>query len=136
MKLALLLLPIAGLIYLVLDLVWLLYIARSLYVAELGALLKAQPNMVAALAFYLLYLGGLLLFVLLPSAEAGSVTRALLLGAAFGLVAYGTYDLTNLATLNGFSARIAIIDMAWGATVTGIVSGSTIWLAKAFRLIA
>jgi uncharacterized membrane protein len=135
MKLALSLALVAGVIYLVLDVIWLLLIARGLYVAELGALLKTNPNLVAALAFYLLYLAGLTFFVLQPAAAHGDIVRTGLIGAAFGLVAYGTYDLTNLATLNGFSARIALIDMAWGMIVTGITAGATIALARAFRLL-
>jgi uncharacterized membrane protein len=135
MKLALSLALIAGVIYLVLDMLWLLVVARGLYVAELGPLLKANPNLIAALAFYLLFLAGLTFFVLLPAAAHADVVRAGLVGAAFGLVAYGTYDLTNLATLNGFSTRIALIDMAWGMTVTGITAGGTIALARWFKLV-
>lgn len=129
MRMAFSLAGIAGIVFLVLDILWLLFVARSIYVSEIGTILKPQPNLWAALAFYLLYLFGLTLFVLLPAAESGSVLRAALLGAAFGLVAYGTYDLTNLATLQGFTLRIALIDMAWGMCATAAVSAITVAFA-------
>jgi uncharacterized membrane protein len=112
--------------------IWLAGIARSLYVAEIGTLLKKSPNLAAAASFYLIYLAGLTFFVLIPAHEAGNVARAALTGAAFGLVAYATYDLTNLATLEGFTARIALIDMAWGAFVTGLSSAGAVALAGRF----
>ncbi|MGL5446449.1 MAG: DUF2177 family protein [Rhabdaerophilum sp.] len=136
MKLALSLAAIAGIAFLVIDMIWLLYIARGVYMSEIGAILKPQPNLWAAAAFYLLYLVGLTLFVLLPAAESGSVMRAALLGAAFGLVAYGTYDLTNLAVLQGFTTRIALIDMAWGTFLTASVSAISVGAVRALRIAA
>lgn len=135
MKLALSLAAIAGIVFLVLDMLWLLWIARSVYMSEIGAILKPEPNLWAALAFYLLYLAGLTFFVLLPSAESGSVMRAVLLGGAFGLVAYGTYDLTNLATLQGFTTRIALIDMTWGTFVTATASGISVAAVRMLKLV-
>lgn len=108
------------------DLVWLGQIAKSIYAAELGALLRKDPNFIAAGAFYLLYAGGITLFAILPGLKAGSALQAFGLGAALGLVAYGTYDLTNLSVINGYTLKIAVIDMAWGvvssATTAGIVA--------------
>lgn len=108
------------------DLVWLGQVAKTLYAAELGALLRKDPNFVAAGAFYLLYAGGLTLFAVMPGLKAGSALQAFWLGAALGLVAYGTYDLTNLSVMNGYTLRIAIIDIAWGmvssATTAGLVA--------------
>lgn len=134
MKLALSLAAIAGLVFLVLDMLWLLWVARGIYLSEIGTILKPQPNLWAALAFYILYLAGLTLFVLLPAAESGSVMRAALLGAAFGLVAYGTYDLTNLATLKGFTTRIALIDMTWGTAVTAATSAISVAMVRILKL--
>ncbi len=135
MKLALSLTAIAGAVFLVLDMLWLLWIARGIYASEIGALLKPQPNLWAALAFYGLYLAGLTFFVLLPAAESGTLLRAALIGGAFGLVAYGTYDLTNLATLQGFTTRIALIDMTWGAVVTASASAISVWAVRALGLV-
>lgn len=132
MKTPVLLFAFAALIFLVIDLIWLAGIARGLYLSEIGALLKKSPSLPVAALFYIIYLAGLTFFVLLPAHEAGSVTRAALAGAAFGLVAYATYDLTNLATLEGFTARIAMIDMAWGAFVTGLSSAGAVALAGRF----
>lgn len=108
------------LVFAVIDLAWLAWIARATYVREMGSLLRAEPQIPAAVAFYLLYSAGLVFFAVMPGVKNGSVPHALFLGAALGLVAYGTYDLTNLAVINGFNTRIALIDMAWGTVVSGV----------------
>ena len=126
---------IAAAIFVAIDAVWLSVIARSVYVAEIGPLLLAKPNLSVAAGFYLLYIAGLLIFVVGPAAKADSVGHALVYGALFGFFAYATYDLTNLSTLKGYTARIAMIDMAWGATLSALVSSGTIITARLFRLI-
>ena len=108
--------------FLAIDFVWLAWIAKPTYAAELGELLRKEPNLIAAAAFYLLYAAGLTLFVVMPGLKADSVLHAMALGAALGLVAYGTYDLTNLAVLNGYSMRIAFIDIAWGTAASAATS--------------
>jgi uncharacterized membrane protein len=105
--------------FVAIDLVWLMWLARPTYVAEMGSLLKKEPQLAAAVAFYLLYAAGLVFFAVLPGLKAGSVMHAMLLGAALGLVAYGTYDLTNLSVIEGFNWRIAMIDLAWGTALSG-----------------
>lgn len=105
--------------FVAIDLVWLMWLARPTYVAEMGNLLKKDPNLVAAVAFYLLYAAGLLFFAVSPGIKGGSAMHALMLGAALGLVAYGTYDLTNLSVIEGFNWRIAMIDLAWGTALSG-----------------
>ena len=94
--------------------------------SEIGDLLRQPPNMGAAGAFYALYVTGLMVMVIWPAVQGGSVGQALLYGAVLGLVAYGTYDLTNLAVMKGFTTKIAIIDMVWGAFLTGAVSTLTV----------
>jgi uncharacterized membrane protein len=106
-----------------LDLVWLGQVAKPLYSAEIGAILRKDPNFVAAGAFYLLYAGGLTLFAVMPGLKAGSAWQACMLGAALGLVAYGTYDLTNLSVINGYTLRIALIDIAWGVASSAVTAG-------------
>jgi uncharacterized membrane protein len=113
------------------DLVWLLGPGRSLYVAEIGQLLRTQPNIGAAIAFYLLYCVGLTFFAVLPGVKTSLPLHAMGLGALFGLIAYATYDLTNLAVVNGFTLRIALIDMAWGCLLSGVVA----WLACKLTLV-
>ena len=112
----------AAILFLAIDMVWLLWLGRSFYVAEIGSLLRQPPNMGAAGAFYVLYVTGLMVMVIWPAVQGGSAGQALLYGAVLGLIAYGTYDLTNLAVMKGFTTRIAIIDMAWGTVLTGAVS--------------
>ena len=114
----------------VLDLFWLIGPGRPFYVSEIGGLLRSQPQLGASLAFYLLYAAGLTYFGVMPSLKASSAVLALGQGALFGLMAYATYDLTNLAVLNGFTLRIALIDMAWGT----VLSGVSAWVASSFLL--
>jgi uncharacterized membrane protein len=132
MKSTMILLASAAIILLILDMIWLGIAAKSIYQAEIGALLKKEFNVVAAAAFYLLYLVGLAVFVLLPAQESGSIWRAAMTGALFGLVAYGTYDLTNLATLEGFTVKIAMIDMSWGTFISAVTSASAVAISQRF----
>jgi len=116
----------AAVIFLAIDLVWLGWLGRGLYQAEIGPLLRQPFNLPAAGAFYVLYITGLMIMVIWPAFQAQSVLQALLRGALLGLIAYGTYDLTNLAVMKGFTTKIAIIDMAWGTLLTGAVSALTV----------
>ena len=104
--------------FLALDALWLGVVARKLYQREFGPMLLEKPNMAAAVAFYALYLVGVVVFAVKPALEADSWTRAVIHGALFGLIAYATYDLTNLATLKGFPIRVVAPDLIWGAAVT------------------
>ncbi len=119
---------IAAVIMLAIDMVWLMGIGRGFYVQEIGDILLEQPNLLPALAFYVLYSIGVTVIVIAPAIEAQSVVRALIYGVLFGLVAYGTYDLTNLAVMKGFTTKIALIDMVWGGLITGFVSAVTVKL--------
>jgi uncharacterized membrane protein len=110
-------------VFIAIDMVWLAWLARSIYVAEMGDLIRKQPNIVAAIAFYLIYAAGLMFFSINPGLKAGSVMQSVLLAAALGFVAYGTYDLTNLSVLKGFTVRIAMIDLAWGTMLSAVTAG-------------
>ena len=101
-----------------LDLLWLGVVARSFYQAQLGDLLAPQPNLAVAAVFYLLYPAGVLFFAVAPGLSAGSWQVTALRAALLGVLAYGTYDITNLATIKGFTAAVALADIAWGAVVT------------------
>lgn len=101
-------------IFFAIDLFWLGIVAKKMYQAEIGHLLKTDVNWIAAILFYLLFIGGLVIFVLMPAVDAGNIWKALLLGALFGFITYATYDLTNLATLKDWPLKITIIDLAWG----------------------
>jgi len=120
---------IAATLMIAVDMVWLTWLGRGFYMQEIGDLLLDTPNLPAALAFYGLYSVGVVVIIIIPALEAQSVLRALLVGILFGLVANGTYDLTNLAVMKGFTTKIALIDMAWGGVVTGFVSAVTVKIA-------
>ena len=115
------------------DFVWLSLTVRPLYHRALGAVLAENPNMAAALAFYLLYGVGVVIFAVRPGLAANDWRPALLWGALFGLFAYATYDLTNLATLKIWSLRVSLIDMAWGAVLTGMSAAASAWLTLLVR---
>lgn len=116
---------VAAAIFGAMDFVWLTIIALPLYEAELGDLMAESPNMVAAIAFYAIYIGGITYFATTPAIMAGSARRALIPGAVLGFVAYATWDLTNLAVIEGFPASIVAADLAWGAFVTASTAGLT-----------
>jgi len=116
---------VAVLAFCLIDLVWLTVIASDLYDEQLGDLLAEQPNVAAAVAFYALFVAGLVYFVIHPAVSDGSWKRALLAGGFFGLVTYAAWDLTNLAVLEGFPASIVAIDLAWGTFLAASVSLAT-----------
>ena len=122
-------------IFMVVDLIWLGFIGRSLYQKYIGHLLKKDVNWTAALIFYGLFILGLTYFAVFPALEASSLTDALLLGGFFGLLMYATYDLTNLATLEGWSVPITIIDMIWGTFLGALVSSLTVLLMTLFGVV-
>lgn len=108
--------------FLAIDLVWLALIARGFYQQHLGALIRTTPNWSAAAAFYLLFVFGLLVFVIVPSLESGSTRKVLLLGALFGLITYATYDLTNLATMRDWPWIVTLVDLLWGSVLSAATS--------------
>jgi uncharacterized membrane protein len=108
--------------FLAIDMVWLTVVARGFYRKQLGILLSDQPNWWAAISFYLLFVAGLLVFAVVPALQAGSLRTALLLGGFFGLVAYATYDLTNLATVRNWPWLLTLVDMTWGLVLSASVS--------------
>lgn len=119
-------------VFLALDFVWLSSMSNLFYRPKLGALLADQPNFVAAVAFYLLYVAGILYFAVLPSVSGGNWASAALAGALLGLFAYATYDLTNMATLRGWSVTITIVDIVWGMIVTGAAAAAGYLAITAF----
>jgi uncharacterized membrane protein len=108
--------------FLAIDFVWLGYVVKDFYAREMGSLLRASPDFSIAAVFYLGYIVGIVFFAVAPALAAQSWKVALLNGALLGLLAYGTYDLTNLATLEGWPWRMALVDMTWGAGLTGVAA--------------
>lgn len=113
---------VALVVFLAIDIVWLAVIAKKLYQKELGFIMSAKPNWGAAILFYLIFIVGLVFFVIHPATEKDSWSYALLAGILFGFVSYSTYDLTNLATLADWPMKITIIDLIWGSSLGGVVS--------------
>jgi uncharacterized membrane protein len=108
----------------VIDMVWLQLIAKSWYQEGMGHLMAARPNLVAAALFYLLYPAGLVLFAVLPATGGDGILKASMWGALFGLFAYGTYDLTNMAILKDWPIGLSIIDIVWGGIVGGVAAAA------------
>lgn len=121
-----------GLVMAVLDAVWLSLAGPRLYRPAIGSLLADKPDMRAAVAFYLIYVFGIVMLAVLPALRESSMSRAALSGAVLGLVAYATYDLTNQATLRVWPVHITLIDLAWGAIVTTAAAAGGYWLAQRF----
>jgi uncharacterized membrane protein len=103
------------------DYIW-LNRAIGFYRNSLGDLLSAKPNLSAAAALYLIYFVGIVVFSVMPAARDEAWMSAILLGGLLGLVAFATYDLTNLATLDRWPLTVAVVDMAWGTFVTALSS--------------
>jgi len=116
---------VAFLVLAILDAVWLGYVAREFYRRELGSLMADSIPIAPAAAFYVLYPLGLIVLALHPAPD--TLVGAFVRSAVVGLVAYGTYDLTNLATLRGWSLRLSMIDIAWGTLVSGAAGLAAWW---------
>ena len=117
-------------VMLVIDALWLGVVARDLYQQEMGSLMADPPRWLAAAAFYLAYPLGLVIFAVRPALAAHSAGHAMVLGGLFGLFAYGTYDLTNLAVLRDWLLRLAFIDLAWGTFASAVSAGASLALAR------
>jgi uncharacterized membrane protein len=120
-------------IFAVVDLIWLGVVAKDFYRSELGTLMTPAPNWVAGIAFYIVYVWGLVAFVAKPALTSNLDGSAFIWGAAFGLVAYATYDLTNLTVIKGFPAKLAFVDMAWGAFLSGITAVAAVSVVKHYQ---
>jgi len=121
-------------VFFAIDMVWLGLVAKGFYAKQIGPLLKPDVNWTAAIIFYLLFVVGLVVFVIMPAIEKNSWTHALLFGALFGLVCYATYDLTNLAVTKDWPLLVTIVDLAWGAVLAASVSAITYFIATKIGL--
>ena len=121
-------------VFLAIDMIWLGLIAKNFYAKQIGFLMKSNINWLAAIIFYLLFIVGLVLFVIVPAMQKNSWLQALLFGALFGLITYATYDLTNLATIKDWPVLVTIIDLIWGTTVAGAVSVISFFIATKIGL--
>ena len=119
-------------IFLIIDLIWLSYMVKNFYRPNLGPLLTDKPVMWAAILFYLVYVLGLSVIILMPAIDNNSIYQAFWNGIIFGVVAYGTYNFTNMATVKNWSANVVFIDVIWGGILTGTSSALGIYLTKKF----
>lgn len=106
--------------FIVIDYVWLGFIAGDWYRTQLGPLLAMNPNLAAAAIFYVGYPVGIVILAVRPTLQTNRLKTAIYLGGLLGLIAYGTYDLTNLATLNRWPIAVAFVDTIWGGVITAI----------------
>jgi uncharacterized membrane protein len=120
-------------VFLIIDMIWLLFIAKSLYSKHLGYLMAPKVNFLAAFLFYMLFIIGLLVFVINPALAKESWHSALLMGMFFGLITYATYDLTNLATVKDWPVLITVIDLVWGSVVSGATALISYLILRLFR---
>ncbi len=127
-KLYLIALPV----FFAIDMLWLGLVAKNFYKRQVGSLMKTNVNRTAAIVFYLLFIVGLVVFVVAPALEQESWQYALWIGGLFGLITYATYDLTNLATLKDWPLKLTIVDMAWGVGLAASVSTISYFIAVAF----
>ena len=125
---------IALVLFLAIDAVWLGGIAKDFFASEMGSLLREKPNLGIAALFYLFYVAGLVYFAIQPGFAAQSFWLAALNGAFIGFLAYGTYDITNLAVLEGYTAKLAAVDITWGTVLSGSVCAATYALCRKFGL--
>jgi uncharacterized membrane protein len=115
-------------LFLFVDMIWLGTMTERFYRPILGDILVDDVRMAPAIAFYFLYPVGLMIFAVLPALKSGNLINALLLGVLFGLFTYGTYDLTNQATVRNWTTGLTLVDMAWGGVLGGLTSAGTCWI--------
>lgn len=129
-KLFLIALPV----FFAIDMVWLGLVAKNFYKDQIGFLMTPNINWTAAIIFYLIFIAGLVIFVISPAMEKSSWIYAILFGALFGFITYATYDLTNLATLKDWPLMVTIVDLIWGAVLAASVSTITYFIASKIGL--
>jgi uncharacterized membrane protein len=125
-KLFLIALPV----FFAIDMIWLVLVAKNFYQKQIGFLMKPDINWFAAIIFYLLFIIGLVTFVISPAIERHSWIHALLFGALFGLITYATYDLTNLATMKDWPLIVTVVDLIWGTVLAASISVVTYLIAN------
>lgn len=118
-------------VFAVMDFVWLSATAERLYRPVLGSIMADKVRLGPAIAFYLIYMAGTVIFAVWPALKSGNISTALIYGALLGVVAYATYDLTNMATLKVWSMKITLLDLAWGAFATAIAAAAGTWITRA-----
>ena len=117
-------------VFFLIDMIWLGIVAKGFYRKHLGSMLNPKVNWPAAFLFYLVFIIGLLVFVIKPALLNGRPLEALLFGGLFGLISYATYDLTNMATIDNWPLKIVVVDIIWGSLLCLAVSASSYLIAQ------
>jgi len=117
-------------VFFVIDMAWLVLVAKKFYQEQIGFLMKPDINWFAAIFFYVLFIAGLVIFVISPAVEKHSWVHAILFGALFGLISYANYDLTNLATMKDWPLLVTIVDLIWGTVLASSISLITYLIAN------
>jgi uncharacterized membrane protein len=115
-------------VFFIIDMIWLVLVAKKFYKDQIGFLMRPDINWTAAIIFYLLFIAGLITFVISPAVERQSWKYAIHFGAFFGLLTYATYDLTNLATLKDWPVIVTVVDLIWGMVLSASISVITYFI--------
>ena len=118
-------------VFFVIDLIWLLVMNSRFYKVQLSELMAEKVKWIPAILFYLLFIVGVLLLVVLPAVDHGTWLSALLLGGLLGMISYGTYDLTNLASIRNWPLKVSIVDIIWGTVLSAVVTTASFFIALA-----
>ena len=116
--------------FLAIDMIWISRVVQPMYEQQLGGLLRPSPRVGAAALFYLMYAAGIVYFAVLPALTSGGIRLAMLNGAVFGGLAYGTYAFTNYAVLNGWTLTLVAADVAWGIVLTAVTAACGLYAAR------
>lgn len=119
-------------VFLVLDVIMLKKVMYPLFSSNIGPMMLEDLRMGPAAVFYLFYVVGVVWFVSIPALNVGSIAQAFFAGAVLGALAYGTYEFTNFATLKGWTAQMVMVDVVWGAVLTGTSAAVGVAVTKYF----
>ena len=122
---------ITAIVFLMLDVVMLKKVLYPLFSSNIGSIMHEDPKMGAAAVFYLFHAGGIIWFASLPALATGQPRQAFLTGCVLGLLAFGTYEFTNFATLRGWSLQMVAVDVTWGAILTGTSAWAGVLVVRA-----
>ena len=121
-----------AIVFLALDVVMLKKVMYPLFSANIGPMMLEDLRMGPAAVFYLFYVVGVVWFVSIPALNFGSIAQAFFAGAVLGALAYGTYEFTNFATLKGWTVQMVMVDVIWGAVLTGTSAAVGVAVTKYF----
>ena len=121
------------LVFFAIDLIWLTVMSKRFYAVQLSGLMSDKVQWLPAILFYLLFIAGLIILAVLPGIEAGSWLKACALGGLLGMIAYATYDLTNLSTLKNWPLVVTVVDIVWGTVLASVVATASYFIGNALK---